>query len=148
MITKDSVLTAGIEITTRWQPPDGSPFGTVTQSLTLGRSFVSLTASGSGATAPGVAPTTGAGVDSAAVPDAGAPPTTDGAALPGTVSGVLPGTTPIGALPGSVPTVQVDPAGLTTPDGFDLNLFPPFVVAALGVLLLGQLLRYRGVRQS
>ena len=46
-----------------------------------------------------------------------------------------------------MPTVVAAPAGLTSPDGFDLNLFPPFVVARLGMLLLGQLLRYRGVRQ-
>lgn len=148
VITKDSVLTAGIEITSRWTPPDGSPFGTVTQSLTLGRSYASLTASGSGSDAfSPAAPSTGAGVDSAATPEAGALPTTDGAALPGAVPGALPGTQ--GVVPNNtVPTVQVAPAALTSPDGFDLNLFPPFVVAALGVLLLGQLLRYRGVRQS
>ncbi|WP_344603980.1 hypothetical protein [Sporichthya brevicatena] len=148
--TKDSVLTAGIEISSLWNPPDGSPFGTVTQSLTLGRSYVSLNATGSGGDAfSPAAPATDAGVDSAATPDLGALPTTDGAAVPGALPGELPGSTPTGAVPGNtVPTVQVAPAGLTQPDGFDLNLFPPFVVAALGVLLLGQLLRYRGVRQS
>lgn len=153
VVTKDSVLTAGLEITTRFQPPDGSPFGLVTQSLTLGRSFVSLTASGSGSTATaGTDSASGAAVDGAAAPAGGVLPSTDGAAIPGAAAGIVPGVG-AGGVPGvtvpggTVPTVVAAPAGLTSPDGFDLNLFPPFVVAALGMLLLGQLLRYRGVRQ-
>lgn len=142
VITDDSVLTAGIEITSRYQPPDGAPFGLTTQSLTLGRSYVSLNNSGSGAT-EAVGSTPSAGVDSAAAPGGvAALPVTDAAALPGAVPGTIP--TAVG---GTVPTVVAAPSGLRTPDGFDLNLFPPFVVAALGVLLLGQLLRVRGVRQ-
>jgi hypothetical protein len=143
VITPDSVLTAGIEITTRYQPPDGSPFGLTTMSVTLGRSFVSLSNSGSGATET-AAVTPGAGVDAAAGPGS-ALPATDAAALPGTVPGAVPAALPT-AVDGTVPTVQAAPAGARSPDGFDLNLFPPFVVAALGVLLLGQLLRVRGVR--
>jgi len=62
IITDDSVLTAGLEITSRYQPPAGSPFGLATQSLTLGRSYVSLNSSGSPATTgagslPGLGPT-------------------------------------------------------------------------------------------
>lgn len=153
VVTEDSVLTAGIEITTRYSPPEGSPFGVVTQSLTLGRSFVSLSASGSGSAATGVAPAAAdTGADgSAASPGTGVLPSTDAAGLPGAVPGAVPGVAP-GAVPtgttgGTVPTVVAGPVGLSSPDGFDLNLFPPFVVAALGLLLLGQLLRYRGVRQ-
>lgn len=153
VITKDSVLTAGIEITSRFQPPDGSPFGLTTQSLTLGRSFVSLSSSGSGASEPAglvPGPATGVdgadgaggvgGIDSAAVPGAGALPSTDAGALPANIPAT-------GLGDGTVPTVRAAPAGLTTPAGFDLNLFPAFVVAGLGVLVLGQLLRIRGVRQ-
>jgi hypothetical protein len=148
VITPDSVLTAGIEITIRYQPPDGSPFGLTTMSVTLGRSFVSLSNSGSGADGS-TSGTAGAGVDTAAVPSGAALPATDAAALPGPVPGAVPAAVPA-AVPttvgGTVPTVQAAATG-RGPDGFDLNLFPPFVVAALGVLLLGQLLRVRGVRQ-
>ncbi len=143
VVTKDSVLTAGIEITSRYQPPEGSPFGLSTQSLTLGRSYVSLTSAGS----PDTAVTTDAGAvpsaDAAGAPGAGVLPTTDAAALPGAVPGLG---TPTGA---TVPAVQVGPAALAAPAAdLSLDLFPPFLVAGLGVLLLGQLLRIRGVRQS
>jgi hypothetical protein len=148
IVTDDSVLSAGIEITTRYQPPDGSPFGLTTMSVTLGRSFVSLTSSGAGATeSAGVTPAPD--VDAAAAPGGTAAlPATDAAALPGTLPGAVPAVPAApAAVGGTVPTVQAAPTGLSGPDGFDLNLFPPFVVAALGVLLLGQLLRIRGVRQ-
>lgn len=148
ILTEDSVLTAGIEITSRFQPPDGSPFGLTTQSLTLGRSYVSLNSSGS----PDTATTVDAGavpnVDSAGAPGTGVLPATDAAGLPGVVPGAVPGTgaTGVGA---TIPTVQVGPAALATPaQDLSLDLFPPFLVAGLGVLLLGQLLRIRGVRLS
>lgn len=149
VVTDDSVLTAGIEITTRYQPPDGSPFGLTTQSLTLGRSFVSLTSSGSpdlGTTGAGAAvPAAGTTVDAAGAAGAGVLPTTDAAAVPGAVPAT--GTTGLDA--GAVPTVQVGPAAVAMPaKDLSLDLFPPFLVAGLGVLLLGQLLRIRGVRQS
>jgi hypothetical protein len=73
-------------------------------------------------------------------------PSSDAAARSGAVPGA--GTT-AGVGSGTVPTVQVRPAALDAPAAnLDLDLFPPFVVAGLGVLLLGQLLRIRGVRQS
>jgi hypothetical protein len=151
IITDDSVLAAGLEITSRYQPPAGAPFGLTTQSLTLGRSYVSLNSSGSPATTdaappPGVGPT----VDTAGPTGTGALPPTDAAATPGVLPGVATTTTgPTAATRATVPTVRVSPAALSARSA-DLNpaLFWPFVVAGLGVLLLGQLLRIRGVRPS
>jgi len=75
-------------------------------------------------------------------------PTTDDPVTPGVLPGV--GTTiATGSTGGTVPTVRVSAAALSTRStDLNLDLFWPFVVAGLGVLLLGQLLRIRGVRPS
>ncbi|HEX3611967.1 MAG TPA: hypothetical protein VHU88_09800 [Sporichthyaceae bacterium] len=147
IITADSVLSAGVEITSRYQPPNGSPFGLTTQSLTLGRSYVSLNSSGAPAAADaGSVPGMGPNADPAGVPGTGVPSTTDAAAAPGVVpvAGSTSGLTGAG-----VPTVRVRARALSARSAdLDLDLFPPFVVAGVGVVLLGQLIRIRGVRQS
>lgn len=152
IITPDTVLSPGLEITTRYQPPAGAPFGLTTQNLTLGRSYVTLTSSGSAASTdagsfPALTPT----VNQPAVTGSGVLPTTDAP-----LTAAIPLTQPPTDYPSTTiptvafgPPVRVQPAALAARTG-DLHrdLFPPFMVAGLGVLLLSQLLRIRGVRGS
>jgi hypothetical protein len=149
-VTKTSVLTAGLEIDKNVEPPAGAPVGTIKQSLIFGRSFVAIdNASSFDDTVPPVT-----------TPDSGPPSSGTGTTGSGSGNGVAPppdvsprsvgGPTSGGPVEPNVapPAVQDSSPALTASSGTprSLDLYPPFVIGAIALLMISQVSRMQGVR--